>query len=385
MSNWLGRFRIISIITVFMLSGCTAKDQASMATNEVQWASMQAAPGVSFETDNRVREFRFPDDHGSHPDFLTEWWYFTGNLSGESGKEFGYQLTFFRRALEPGAGSNERTSSLASSQVYMAHFTLTDAGSESFTYAERFQRGNNIIAGAKNEPVSVWLQDWRFDQLPDGRFSLAASHEDISIDLILEDDGGVALQGEAGLSRKSASSASYYYSMPFLTTSGTIISGGTQYRVTGQSWMDHEFSSGTLAPGQIGWDWFSIHLDDGTAIMAYQMRLEDGSIDPYSHGSVMDPGGKPVHLASRDFDVKPLSTWKSSGSGAEYPSGWELIIPSQNTELTIQPLLQDQELALSYTYWEGAVKVSGTVNGVEVSGSGYVELTGYAASMQGQF
>jgi predicted secreted hydrolase len=170
-----------------------------------------------------------------------------------------------------------------------------------------------------------------------------------------------------------------------LESRGSVEINGQAFAVTGSSWMDHEFSTSALAADQVGWDWFALQLDDGSELMVYGVRKADGSLDPLASGTLIERNGHTRHLTQADFQITVEDRWKSTHSGAVYPAGWRISIPSEQIELKAAPRLADQELRLSFTYWEGAVAVTGTRAGKAVGGSGYVELTGYAGSMQGQF
>lgn len=377
---------IIGLIMVGMLSGCSIQASKGNQSASLEWATTTQTNTDLFEHANKPRVFQFPQDHGAHPDFQTEWWYYTGNLRSTDGRAFGYQLTFFRRALLPQGELAARSSDLAINQVYMAHFTLTDVSSNQFHSFQLLDRGDGKIAGATTDPfLHVWLDNWQVNQVSDGQFQLQAIQDGIQIVLTLNDEHGIVLQGDQGLSNKSGNTASYYYSMPRLATTGKVQIDQKEYLVTGSSWMDHEFSTSTLAADQVGWDWFALHLDDGKDIMVYSIRRDDGSIDPYSQGSLIQQDQPTMNLSLEQFNISPLGTWKSPHSGAMYPSGWKLTIPSGQIDLMIVPLIKDQELNLAFTYWEGAVGIEGTVDGKQVTGNGYVELTGYANSMNGQF
>ena len=332
-------------------------------------------------------ELEFPADHGPHPDYQTEWWYYTGNLVAAEGEHFGYQLTLFRRALAPPASRAERESAWAADQVYMGHFALTDVARGRFQAFERFARGAAGLAGAQASPYAVWLEDWRVEEVEPGVRRLHAAQEDLALDLTLTDQKGPILQGERGYSPKGPEpgNASHYYSLTRLETSGTVQVGETGHQVGGLSWMDHEWSTSSLADDQVGWDWFSIQLDDGSELMVFQLRKEDGSIDPFSSGSFIDPSGDTRHLGRDDFEIRVDDNWRSPHTGATYPSRWTLSAPALDLTLEIEPRLADQELTLSYAYWEGAVRIEGERAGQAVQGVGYVEMTGYAGSMQGQF
>ena len=333
------------------------------------------------------RSFEFPLDFGPHPEFQTEWWYYTGNLEDEEGRHFGYQLTFFQRALAAESDTEARSSAWASEHIYMAHFALTDTEGGNFHAFERFSRGAAGLAGASAEPYSVWLENWRVEQIGSDRFALSVASSGLELQLELWDEEGPVLQGNAGYSRKGSEegNASYYYSQTRLRSEGQVRIDGVTYTVSGLSWKDHEFSTSALSEGQVGWDWFSIQLSDESELMLYQLRRADGSIDPFSAGTLFRTDGSQVALSAEDFTIESNASWRSPHSGADYPMGWDIRIPAEGIGLRLSPRLQDQELNLSFIYWEGAVSVKGEVGGDAVQGEGYVEMTGYAASMEGQF
>lgn len=296
-------------------------------------------------------------------------------------------MTFFRSALIPQALVPQRPSDWATSQVYMAHFALSDIEGEDFQAFERFERGAAGLAGAQTEPYRVWLEDWEVSETAPGEYKLYASREGITVDLTLRDEKGPVPQGDQGYSQKGPEpgDASYYYSQTRLESEGRITVGGKNYGVSGLSWKDHEYSTSALSEGQVGWDWFAIQLGDGSDLMVYQLRREDGSVDPFSSGTLVRPDGSTLHLDSSDFELHPQGTWLSPHSGAEYPAGWVVDVPRIGLRVNVRPLLSDQELNLSFIYWEGAVTVSGEYQGQAIGGQGYLEMTGYAASMEGEF
>ncbi len=325
------------------------------------------------------RKFVFPDDHGPHPQFKTEWWYYTGNLFSESDRHFGYQLTFFRSALTPEA--QQRNSNWATNQIYMAHFALTDVDTELFYHFERFSRDSLGLAGAKANPFKVWLENWsaegrQCEPLP---MRLSASVDSVAIELNLESAKPIVLHGENGLSQKSAKpgNASYYYSMTRMPTTGSISISGESFQVSGTSWLDREWSTSALGEGQVGWDWFSLQFDDGRELMYYQLRLKDGNADPLSSGVLVDVDGSTKRLKPSDIDIKVLKHWQSSKSGAKYPAKWSLDVVNEGISLEISPVLAEQELITTVRYWEGAVSFQGKDSASKLTGFGYVELTGY--------
>ncbi|MBP2673452.1 MAG: hypothetical protein H6Q84_292 [Deltaproteobacteria bacterium] len=325
------------------------------------------------------REFRFPDDHGPHPEFRHEWWYFTGNLAGPEGRRFGYQLTFFRFALSPDAPRRE--SRWGASQAYMAHFSVTDERGNRFRHFERIGRGALGMAGAGVRPFRVWIDDWSAEGGPESLLPvrLRAAGEGVSMDLLLVSGGKPIPQGERGLSRKGAApgNASHYYSIPRLATRGNLRVDGTTYGVEGNSWLDREWGTSALGEDHAGWDWFALRLSDGRDLMFYRLRRKDGNADPYSAGTIARQDGSFRTLSATDVGVETLGTWRSPSSGARYPSRWRLRVPSEGIDLAVVPRVADQELRTLVRYWEGAVSVRGTSRGQPVAGDGYVELTGY--------
>lgn len=371
------------LITFPLLFNSNGKEQVQSKLVE----PAAAADLSGFTRADKPRQFKFPADFGAHPDYQTEWWYYTGNLDTADGHHFGYQLTFFRRALLPPDNAAPRASNWATQQVYMAHFALTDVSAGRFVAFERLSRAAGGLAGAQASPYQVWLDDWSVKETGANTTQLHAAKGDLVIDLTLTDTTGPVLQGDHGYSQKGPGTgeASYYYSLPHLESHGDIMVGAVSYQVSGLSWMDHEFSTSALANDQVGWDWFALQLSNGSELMIYQIRKADGSIDPFSSGTLIAPDGSSKHLKRDDVQINVEATWKSPHTQALYPSRWQLNVPSINLSLEIEPYLQDQELNVSYSYWEGAVHFSGTTAGQAVNGAGYIEMTGYAKSMSGQF
>ena len=346
------------------------------------------AETAAFQPARPGRAFQFPRDHGAHPDFKTEWWYYTGHLKSTAGETFGYQLTFFRVGLkkpDPQAHSAWRADT-----VYFAHLAISDPNREEFAFREVAQRGAMGLAGAEPDRLKVWVDDWRVESEGE-KHHLRAVKDGIGLDLTLSPLKPPVLHGEGGYSRKSATTeaASHYYSITRLATQGKLILGKRTLDVTGMSWFDREFSTSQLAPEQVGWDWFSLQLSDGVDLMLYVMRLKDGSIDRASSGTLVDREGRARHLTLDNFHLKVTGTWTSPHSQATYPSGWQIKIPDAGYILTLEPTLADQELRPGgrspIIYWEGQVKIQGTKNQQPITGQGYVELTGYAGSLGGRF
>jgi predicted secreted hydrolase len=330
-------------------------------------------------------EFRFPKDHADHPGFQTEWWYYSGNLVGTDKRAFGFQLTFFRIQLKPeevASGSPWR-----SNQLYFAHFTVSDIEDKRFLVAEKAGRGTMGISGVSvdSDQTRVFLHGWQ-TVIQGEVHHLKAGGDDFSVDLELVSEKPPILHGERGTSRKGAEEgqASYYYSLTRMRSQGVIKVGGKTFQVSGLSWMDHEFSSSVLSEAQVGWDWMGLQLSGNQELMLYVLRHQDGSIDPYSSGTLINSDGTSVHLSKEAFSIKPTDLWESKESGATYPSGWQVEVFPHRMVLSVRPSLRDQELvteqSTKVTYWEGCVQVDGTVAGQKVTGSGYVELTGYAGA-----
>ncbi len=328
------------------------------------------------------RAFTFPADHGPHAQFQTEWWYYTGNLDSADGRHWGFQLTFFRRALAPEAA--ERSSNWATNNIYMAHFALTDVGANQFYRFDRFARDGAGLAGAEGVPFHVWTGNWQASGDPESGTRLQASAENVAIDLVARTTKPPVLQGDNGLSQKSsgAGNASYYYSLTRMATDGTITVDGTTYNVAGAAWKDREWSTSVLEQNQVGWDWFAFQLEDGRELMYYQIRLQDGSIEPLSSGILVAADGTSTRIARDEIEIEVLDRWASPRSGGQYPSRWRIRVPSQGLNLLVEPYIADQELPFSVTYWEGAVRVDGTSNGQAIAGDGYIEMTGYSDSQR---
>lgn len=358
--------KIAVLLMLGMLAAC--KPELPRQQNAAIQALSQP-PAAGFARADKVRTFAFPADDGPHPDFQTEWWYYTGNLETAQKRRFGYELTIFRRGLKAGAENN---TDWPTHQIYFAHFTLTDIDARRFYPFERFSRASIGLAGAQSQPFRVWIDNWSVAGDPNHTVQLQAAADEIHLHLQLQTLKPPVLQGEKGLSRKSAESASYYYSRTRLQSQGEVQIGKQTHVVTGLSWMDREWSTSALSSRQSGWDWFSLHLADGRELMLYQLRLKDGSIDSFSAGTLIEADGSSRHLGPQDFHIAPQNHWTSPHTGIRYPSGWLVSVPAARIELKLEPWLQDQELPVGLRYWEGAVRVSGTV-----AGNGYVELTGY--------
>ena len=335
-----------------------------------------ALPGYSYA---------FPRDHGSHDDFRTEWWYYTGHLTSKSGARYGFELTFFRVGVD---ADPQRDTAWDLEHIGLAHFAITDISRKEFRYHEKLNRGSRFTAGAATGNLDVFNESWRAVALPDGRWRIRASAEGDAIDLLLLTRKPPAIHGTNGVSVKAVGTgyASHYYSMTRLEVTGSVTVRGRSEQCTGIAWMDHEFGSSALREHQVGWDWFSIQLDDETELMLYIIRKRDGSPDVTSSGSLVMSDGRVIHLERDDFRVTSSRRWTSKKTGATYPLGWNVSVPSFGIALAIKERMAEQELVTTgstgVTYWEGAVEVTGRSGSVPVSGVGYVEMTGYAKAFR---
>lgn len=322
------------------------------------------------------RPFKFPRDHAAHPEYKNEWWYFTGNLTADDGQRFGYQVTFFRIALTPNPPL--RRSNWATNQIWMAHAAVTHLDSGRHLHAERFSRGAVGLAGNTLSPLAVWLDDWRMqangDTFP---WQLKVETEQFSLSLQVTPEKDIVLQGDRGLSQKSAEpgNASYYYSITRMTTTGEIGLDNRLYRVSGSSWLDREWGTSLLAEDQQGWDWFSLQFDSGEEMMFYQLRKGDGSSHPNSLGSWVGSGGMQHTISPQDIELTPLAWWRGP-DGADYPIRWRVRLKSKPQEWIVQAAISDQLMDVAVKYWEGAVLIFDASGKTEL-GRGYLEMTGY--------
>lgn len=367
---------ILPLCCLAALASCG--DPAGMSPDApAQPSALQQALGAGsaqgFARAETPRDFEFPRDHGAHPRFRNEWWYYTGVLRSAAGRQFGFELTFFRVALQAGAPSGNPW---RSNHVYFAHFAVTDVGGRRFYAFERISRPADGLAGARADPFAVWLEDWRVA----GRetWQLAAAQDQVSLSLSLTAQLPPVLNGDRGLSRKSAApgNASYYYSMPRLRADGALTIGGDRYDVQGLVWMDREWSTSALSGTQVGWDWFALHLDDGSNLMLYRLRDAAGNSDRFSAGTWSFADGRVVRLRADELRAQPHTFWTAADS-RRYPIGWNLHLPEHDLYLDVTALLEDQWLNFIVPYWEGAVSVTGRHAGRQLSGYGYLELTGY--------
>jgi len=337
-----------------------------------------------FSAADGSRQLTFPADFGAHPDFRTEWWYYTGNLQTMDARHFGFELTIFRVGLIPPGVDIPADSKWSARDLYFAHFAVSDIANESFHAFQRYSRPGPGLAGAEANPYHVWLEDWNIIETKPGVYQLQAEQEGVVLNLTLTDEMGVVLHGQNGYSRKgrSPTNASYYYSQPRLRAEGIVALNDVQYAVTGLAWNDHEFSTSVLDESQIGWDWFSMQFDDGRALMLFQLRERSGGISDSSSGSFIAANGISQSLAKSDFEIAVLDEWRSSRTQGLYPSSWNIKIHRPDCSLAVTPWMADQEINFPpITYWEGAVHFEGMCDGIPVRGNGYIELTGYTGKL----
>ncbi len=376
MRPYLKIMRSTLFIFIFSLSVAIYSTDRVVAQESTLSILKETAPD-GFSRAIEKRKFSFPEDHGPHPGFKTEWWYFTGNLKTKDGREFGYQWTIFRNALS--AKSIRSTSAWVTNQTYMGHLGLTDVRAQKFYSSEKFSRGALGLASATAKPVHVHLDQWSIQGW--GPTQLKAKSKEVQLELALSPGKGPVLQGDEGLSQKSGDkgNASYYYSFPRMPTVGKITIQGETFEVSGQSWLDREWSTSSLAKGQVGWDWFAIQLSDGREIMLYQLREKNDVISSQSEATLIEHSGKTKRfsLAKGEITLKVLGKWTSEKTKVTYPSAWEITIPSEKITLRVTSKIPDQEHRFQFRYWEGAVSIDGNIADQKITGEGYVELTGY--------
>lgn len=365
---------LFSLLFGLLVSACNEAPTES-ALDLTAALGGQAEQGFSRATE--PRPFRFPQDHAAHPDFRNEWWYITGNLSDGENNRYGYQVTLFRIALTPLPPAS--LSNWATNQVWMAHVALTDVSAKRHWHDQRLARGAVGLAGQSDQPFRVWLEDWQILGTAEGAFpwTVDLQAKRFGLKLKLMPSKPVVLQGDNGLSQKSGEpgNASYYYSFTRLQTEGEIQKGEQRIEVNGWSWLDREWSTSALGADQVGWDWFSLHLQDQHELMFYRLRQQNGATDRHSAGKWVMPDGESRPLAADEVVMQPLRYW-TSPSGRRYPVSWKLAIPRLQQQFIVEALVEDQEMATGIYYWEGAVKVGSAVNG-ELLGYGYLEMTGY--------
>lgn len=377
-------FHLLSLLCLLLASCSSPATQHFASASVVEAISGTGDAGFAHAT--APRPFTFPRDHGPHPEYRTEWWYYTGNLQDAQGKQYGYQLTFFRSSLT--AKMPVRTSDLATNQFYMAHFAITSQPANQHLSFERFSRAAAGLAGATGDPIyQVWLEDWSAKQTAAQRYQLQATAQHtsgaVALNLTLQETRPPLYQGNQGLSQKGPEpgNANYYYSLVNLQTSGSLTFAGQSFQVTGESWMDHEFGTTSTGAQVTGWNWFSVQLDNGAVLMFGTFHNSKGENLYVYEGSLLYPDNRKVRLQEGDFTVKALDKWTSPVTGFTYPSGWQVSVPQYKLELTLTPLIRDQEMVVRFVYYEGAMTIKGTQDGAPLAGRGYVELTGYGGEL----
>ncbi|MEM9333037.1 MAG: lipocalin-like domain-containing protein [Pseudomonadota bacterium] len=308
------------------------------------------------------KEFSFPDDHGPHPDYRIEWWYLTANLADSEGKSYGLQWTLFRSALEP-----VERAGWQSPQVWFAHAAVTTPDTHFAT--ERFARGGIGQAGVEADPFHAWIDEWHLKGPDFDTLHMQAYGPDFGYDMQLQSKGPLVFHGSRGFSVKSSSGqSSYYYSQPFYKISGTLHLPTGPKKVTGDAWLDREWSSQPLAENQLGWDWFSLSFDDGAKLMGFQLREKSNS--SYTSATWIGPEGKTETFPDGRFTVIPIET--SRINGREVPTSWRVKLPEKDIDVTVSAMNNNAWMDLTISYWEGPVSVTGNK-----SGRGYLEMTGY--------
>ena len=330
-----------------------------------------ALPGYRYE---------FPRDHFSHPEFQTEWWYYTGNITAADGHRFGFELTFFRQAV---SRDDSKSADWNVRDLYLAHLALSDLDGGAFYHAERTNRAGPGIAGVSEANGRIWNGNWQIQWKGEDQ-ELAAMDERFSLRFTLHPEKPLVVHGENGISQKAegAGRASHYISFTRLGVKGAIELGGKKFEVSGLAWMDHEFFTHQMEDDQTGWDWLSLQLEDHTEVMLFHIRRKDGSIDPFSAGTFVDVQGKATHLRAEDFVLQAGgATWTSALTHANYPIQWKIAIPKLGIELEAKTPLESQEMTgktkLLPSYWEGAIRLAGRRGNVALGGVGYLEMTGY--------
>lgn len=336
------------------------------------------------------RSWNFPRDHGAHPEYRTEWWYFTGNLVNNKSGRYGYQLTFFRQGIQKELKKGHNSWEVR--DIYFAHFAISDIENKKFWFKEKISRTGPGLAGAATDSMNVWCLDWSA-RMEKERIFISAGQGGMSMDLQLVPQKPLVIHGKKGLSQKGMvpGQASYYYSFTDLKTKGSIKTPGADapLEVKGKSWFDQEFGSNQLSAGQTGWDWFAVHLSDGRDLMLYFLRRKDGALEKVSSGTLIEKSGRSRHLAMDDIQWKILDRWTAPVSKGRYPDKWMIKIPSVSIDLRLATMIPDQELktagSTGIVYYEGAIAGKGTSSGKPVACEGYAEMTGYAGALGGIF
>lgn len=364
------RSRAIATLLAFMLPACAS-----------QWKL--ALPGYHYQ---------FPRDHFSHPDYGTEWWYYTGNLRASNGHRFGFELTFFRRAVDlPKQVTVSSDTTWRPNQIYLAHLALSDIDGSEFYHTQRLNRAGPGLAGVDVAQGRYWNGNWqvRWLSLATGEQELQAVCRRFTLRLDLKPEKPLVIHGKDGVSQKAPERgrASHYISFTRIRATGQLQWNGRAQPLSGLAWMDHEFFTGQLDQSESGWDWVSIQLDNNEELMLYRIRKKSQQESPYLSGTYVDAQDNSHFLDGSQFSLDPGTvTWQSPDSGSRYPIAWKIRVPSLDLELSEQTSLKNQELftpdGVSPPYWEGAVTYTGTMRSEPVKGVGYLEMTGYKEPVQ---
>ncbi|MFS1900773.1 lipocalin-like domain-containing protein [Vibrio lentus] len=368
---------------ILLLLGCEesghhSKQQTAQNMGSILGTGTQADNETQKETEQFTSvvkgvEITFPADHQAHLNFRHEWWYLTANLIDEEGNALGVQWTQFRFAAAPqDSGNGTKETTWQSQQVYMAHSAVTTKDKH---YAdEKWSRDQAELAGVDSSPFSVYLDDWQWNSSSDDLFpaTLNANSDQFGYSLKLTNNAPYQKQGELGYSTKSGDGkvASYYYSQPFIDVSGEVTIDGITHQVSGKGWIDREWSSQFLLDSQQGWDWFALRLSDETSLVVFQLRNSTSGKASYSHAKLMNQDGSGITISQQDISLTAIK--QTEIDGGDYPTEWQVSIPTQQIELTVSALNPEAKMPLSVPYWEGPIVIEGTH-----SGTGYMELTGY--------
>jgi len=363
----------VFLALALLVAGCAEPPPASQRSlRSILGTNPDSDPG--FAKAARPIDFAFPRDHGPHPGFRSEWWYLTAVLADDAGNDFGVQFTVFRQGAEPRgeeAVLPRGTEAWRTGQVYMGHLAISDVGRARHVEAERLARGHPALAGVTAKPFRAHIEGWELASVGEDFWPLRlqAATREFAVDLVLSGTRPIVAQGERGLSRKGPDNASYYYSAQRIGARGKLVVGATTRAVTGDAWLDREWSTSVLAPEYAGWDWFALHLDDGRDLMLSRLRRVDGRTDHYNAGSLADGRAPARMLTADDFVLVPLEYWRG------WPVAWRLDMRSPTEQFVIRAAFEDQVMDTSVRYWEGVVYVEDGRG--RRMGSGYMELTGY--------
>lgn len=365
--------KLLPILLAALIFSCGGPGEEVSAPGSLQ--DWMGGDGGNWKQAVSGRSWKFPADHADHPDFQSEWWYFTGILESDEGKRFGYQFTVFRRGM--GKVSGSAGSKWVADQLYMGHLAISDIDGKKHISREKMGRNALEMAGVSTKPVRIWLENWKMEAgNANGDFfplNISAHSSGISLDLQLE-EGMFVLHGDNGFSPKGENSASYYYSYVQIPTSGSLKIGEQSYSVKGKSWFDHEFFSNALDKDQKGWDWFSLQNEDGSALMLFRVRSDKES---FLSGTFIDSSEKTHALSAGDIFLESVR-YEKVASGNRYPLKWKVRVPSQSLDFMVEPFFPNQEMKTGISYWEGAVHAEGSLRNKPMKAVGYLEMTGYA-------